>query len=178
MTTDDTGTEDTTAGEIALEELTARASFQLAELRTTTDSAAIAFRVKRAAYVRHSGRLTSEDLVIATGDGNKNCEFRHLTDVAGTSITGPDGASKPIALSRLVCGPVVNVGDPVSLVATPLTNRPVYLTTTINIQHSGYSEVGEVEFRVFAWGPNGNPRPEIPFSFRIAVPAYVDIPTE
>ena len=174
MTAEDVGAEHIATDEGTTEELAAQFDARLAELRTTTDLQAITIRTKRAAYVRHSGRVTSTEYPDPTGT-RKSCAYHSLTDVAGTGITAADGTSR-FVLSDLVCGPLTNVDDPVSLIATPRTDRPIYLTTTINVQHSNSSEVGDVEFRVFAWGPGGNPRARVPFAFRILVPGYLDIP--
>ncbi|MEM7118873.1 MAG: hypothetical protein AAF614_41030 [Chloroflexota bacterium] len=54
--------------------------------------------------------------------------------------------------------------DVISFTATPMSDRPVFLTITIENNRSSSPIVV-----VHSWHPNGNPAPEIPFSWQACV---------
>src|SRR5260221_6459549 len=107
-------------------------------------------RVRSATYQTTQGNVTTQDAVITHGDGNKVCEYSPLLDVAGYSVTGPDG-SRTLLLSRFICGPIQRVGYPVGIVATPLTDTPVWLTATGTLLPINADGSGDIEVRIYTW---------------------------
>jgi hypothetical protein len=108
--------------------------------------------------------------------GPKKCTRSWLLDVSGSQITGDDGSVRFLLTDVLCEGTEIGeLGLPIGVVATPLTNSPVWLTAgTTVIQLPDGS--GNVEIRVFAWRPGGTPSPRTWFSWRVLVPGYIQDP--
>ncbi len=86
-------------------------------------------------------------------------------DLSGGSSTSTNGR-KTWRLSDVMCLPQYqswyDIGGPISFVATPMGDKPIFLTTTINIQPSPKDLVVEV----YTWDKQGNPAPCVPFCWR------------
>jgi hypothetical protein len=95
-------------------------------------------------------------------------------DVSGGSSTSTNGR-KTWRLSDVMCLPqyesYYELGGPVSFVATPMGDKPIFLTTTVTIQSSPKDLVVEV----YTWDKQGNPAPCVPFCWRcrLAYPIIV-----
>ena len=133
------------------------------------------------AYVRienlQLGRICYRDLPGGVYPGGpKKCERSWLVDVAGSQQTGDDGTAQ-FLLSDFLCEgtEISGPSQPIGIVATPLTNSPVWLTAEATMKILPNSN-GDVEIRVFSWRPGGQPIPRIWFSWRVLVPGYIGDP--
>lgn len=127
----------------------------------------------RTAIVRNSfEQVTIQQTVLDTDDPVKHCTSMRVLEVTGNAVTSDDGSER-FALSRFVCPSLRDLGLPVTVLATARTAEPVYLTATGRLLRGFGPNAGTVigvGIRVFAWGPDGSPRPGIPFTFRVMVP--------
>lgn len=86
-------------------------------------------------------------------------------DLSGSSSTGANGR-KTWRLSDNMClygGETwYRFEGPVSFVATPVADRPTYITVTVEIQASPNDLVVEV----YSWDNHGNPSPNVRFCWR------------
>ena len=90
---------------------------------------------------------------------NNNC-----LDVNGFSITGNNGQSV-FRLTQFICPHGERYEHPISVVATPFSSKPFFLT----VLHSLINNNTDVEIRIFAWDPNGNPAAGVPVNWRCRV---------
>jgi len=87
-------------------------------------------------------------------------------DLAGVYKTGKDGRAS-WKLTDFICVDRnfrVVVDWPASFVATPISESPVYLTTSIS-----FPGLSDLLVEVFSWNPSGKPAPLIAFSWRCRV---------
>ena len=108
--------------------------------------------------------FSSEFSAGGTG-GRRECSKFDAIDIAGPSRTGDDG-KMTWRLTDFICpGGQPIIEPPASFVATPISQSPVYLTTTIDFLDPPRDLVVEV----FTWGSDGSSAPRIPFSWRCRV---------
>ena len=103
----------------------------------------------------------------------KRCEYnKQVIDISGSNATNNQG--EMIWKLREVIDPCDDgLGlfcDPYSFVATPISNKPVFIT----VQRLGLSALGascskDVVFKIFSWDSKGNPAPGIGFYWRCRV---------
>ena len=94
----------------------------------------------------------------------KRCFLRKTLDVSGLEVTGPNG-QKVIELTLFICPVDGKFSFPINVVATPISQDPVYVTVQQQIIKNG----GDVQITVFAWDASGAPAPKIPFNWRCRV---------
>jgi hypothetical protein len=86
-------------------------------------------------------------------------------DLSGGSLTDPAGRMT-WRLSNFVCPPEALVPDfPVSFVATPLSDKPGYITVK-NVA----LEANDVTIDVYSWDSHGNPAASMFFYWRCRIP--------
>lgn len=101
---------------------------------------------------------------------------RNVLDVSGFGVVGSDGIAK-LALSDFHCyfPPPDNfpggwaADTPVNVTATARGSAPAYLTTETVLGPGPAGRPGlrfDVLITVFAWKPNGRPRPGVSFDWR------------
>jgi hypothetical protein len=100
------------------------------------------------------------------------CLDAKVIDISGRAATGADGRTEWKLRDFIVpCdGDFDEFDRPMSFVATPHSSTPVYLTITHadSIFHPFPSN--DVVVEVFTWDKDGNPAPNITFSWRCRVP--------
>ncbi len=94
------------------------------------------------------------------------CEHNFQSvDLSGSSSTDANG-KKTWRLSDHMCLPEYEswyaLAGPVSFVATPVTDKPTYITNTVKIQSSPKDLIVEV----YSWDKQGNPSPNMVFCWR------------
>ncbi len=114
-------------------------------------------------------KLRPEEVISEFGGGSTvrrtQCDPTEAIDIAGQSRTGDNG-KMTWRLTDFICpGGQPIVEPPASFVATPISQSPVYLTTTIEFPDPPRDLVVEV----FTWDPGGSSAPRIPFSWRCRV---------
>ena len=104
--------------------------------------------------------------------GNTKCIQDQAIDIAGQSQTGDDG-TMTWRLTDFICrsANTTLVEPPASFVATPISQSPVYLTTTIEFPEPAAEDESSRDLivEVFTWDPGGSSAPRIPFSWRCRV---------
>jgi hypothetical protein len=99
------------------------------------------------------------------------CSLTYTCDIGGVSSTFDDG-KRVFRLSDFICQWVwvrpVGFVEPVNVVATPRTDRPVFLTMTYAPvpPDPQVAYIPDVQITVFAWGANGAPAPNVEFDWR------------
>lgn len=94
----------------------------------------------------------------------KTCRPSRLLDVNGFAHTGSNGQGV-LQLTRFVCLPVsqtLTFVYPITVVATPLSSKPCFLTIIRSLVNNG----ADVEIKVFSWNANGAVEPNISFDWR------------
>jgi hypothetical protein len=89
-------------------------------------------------------------------------------DLSGGSYTDSSGRMT-WRLSNFVCAPEGGpaVDFPVSFVATPLSDKPAYIT----VKYVGLGpQPGDIAIDVFSWDAQGNPAPSTSFYWRCRLP--------
>jgi len=114
-------------------------------------------------------KLRPEEVISEFGGGSTvrraQCDPTEAIDIAGQSRTGDNG-KMTWRLTDFICpGGQPIVEPPASFVATPISQSPVYLTTTIEFPDPPRDLVVEV----FTWAPGGSSAPRISFSWRCRV---------
>jgi hypothetical protein len=87
-----------------------------------------------------------------------------VLDVHGFSSTGGDGKIV-LSLREFICVPVpsaIAFSNPASVVATPRSEGPVFLTTSHVVTPANFTDV---QITVFAWNTNGQPAPDVHFDW-------------
>ena len=119
---------------------------------------------KAASWNIEEGSVTSKSFIVA----RKFCQPEKLLDVGGYWWTGSTGTAK-FLLKDFICLSQISFDYPINVVATPLGERPAFLTLKHNLVMSGTSAI-DVEIEVFTWDANGAPLPKISFDWRCRVP--------
>jgi hypothetical protein len=97
----------------------------------------------------------------------KFCSDARLMDVTGQSVTAGTGAVT-FLLSSFICATQLSVLPPVNLVATPVSGRPVYVTTQYKLVPNPAvpGAFTDLEITLMAWSPGGSPEPEVVIDWR------------
>lgn len=99
------------------------------------------------------------------------CFRNNGIDLSGGSFTGSNGRMT-WRLLNFVCPETVAerggfpINFPMSFVATPLTDKPCYIT----VKFIPSTVPNDVVFEVFSWNRNGQPAPKTPFEWRVRIP--------
>ena len=92
-----------------------------------------------------------------------------LFEATGASSTLADGR-RMFQASDVVCsqGASFGFGEPINVVATPLSESPIFLTMTYSLIQQGPdpSFVPDVQMTAFTWNPDGSPAPNVMFDWR------------
>src|SRR5689334_15577543 len=96
------------------------------------------------------------------------CYDSDALDVSGFSQTGANGQAI-FRLTSFLCRATQTFILPINVLATPISQQPVFLTVTHVLVNNG----GDVEITVFSWDANGAPAPEVAFDWRCRVPIFV-----
>jgi len=103
------------------------------------------------------------------------CRSARLLDISGLATTDNNG-QRVFKLSEFICysyPPTANrFQQPINVVATPRSITPCFLTVAYSLVNTDALKAVDVEIRVFTWGANGAPAPNVGFDWR----CRVDIP--
>ena len=118
------------------------------------------------------GHVASRRVFSPTSPLPVSCTTSILLDITGSTTTPPSG-NATFLISSFLCnttgGGFITYGEPVSIVATPASVRPVFLTVSHSFVTTS-SNTNELSVNVFAWDPNGTPAPGVQFHWRCRVP--------
>jgi hypothetical protein len=108
---------------------------------------------------------------------SRSCAASELLDVSSSSTTGSTG-SVTLLINDFICPNDVGriYGEPVNIVATPVSTTPVYVTIThslVTIPPSTF--VQNVQINIFTWDAKGAPAPNVTVNWRCRVPDFVII---
>jgi hypothetical protein len=92
------------------------------------------------------------------------CYQARLLDVSGIATTGNDGKSR-FRLTDFLCHTGETFGEPINVVATPLSSTPCFLT----VIHSLVNDGADVEIQVSTWDASGTAAPTVSFDWRCRV---------
>jgi hypothetical protein len=97
----------------------------------------------------------------------KFCSDTRLMDVTGQAATAGNGAVT-FLLSSFICATQLSVLPPVNLVATPVSTRPVYVTTEYKLVPNPAVPGAfiDLEITLMAWSTGGSPAPEVAIDWR------------
>ena len=113
----------------------------------------------------HLDEVFSPEFSAGGTGGRRECSQFGAIDIAGPSQTGDDG-KMTWRLTDFICpGGEPIVEPPASFVATPISQSPVFLTTTIEFP----DPPSDLIVTVFTWDSAGSSAPRIPFSWRCRV---------
>lgn len=92
-------------------------------------------------------------------------------DVWGNSMTGANGQMTWRLLTYAKCKPGfsnLHLGDPISFVATPMTDKPIHLTVTLKFEPvpNIRLKLKDLVVEVYSWDKQGNPAPNIAYCWR------------
>lgn len=137
------------------------------EVQATPDQLAIfSFPVGAASFERESQVLFRR--IIFPG---KFCSTPiTLLDVSGRTATGADGTST-FLLSSFICSDFNSFSEPVSVLATPKTTSPFFVTLTHELvtDPNNATSFNDVRIKAFVWDANGAAAPNIVFDWRCRV---------
>jgi hypothetical protein len=102
------------------------------------------------------------------------CELTRLLDLMGFSRTGNDG-SVIVHVREFVCWDEWKIGseDQVWVVATARSTEPAFLTHVVQVPQVGPQPTPitlDLQLRVFSWDAAGQPKPNVPFTWRAVFP--------
>lgn len=92
------------------------------------------------------------------------CSANRVIDVSGFATTGQNGQFT-FMLTNFLCPAREIYSYPISVIATPKSPKPFFLT----VQHDIVNNGADVTITVFAWKPNGTPAPDVTFNWRCRV---------
>jgi hypothetical protein len=99
----------------------------------------------------------------------KTCQPLPLLDVSGFSQTDSSGRVK-LRLTDFICLDRISMEMPINLIATPLSEQPVFLTVLNSLMMNPTNTFGiDVNFQVFTWDAKGAAAPNIRFNWRCRV---------
>jgi hypothetical protein len=111
------------------------------------------------------GFVTSRHILI----NRKFCHELPLLDVSGGGVTG-NGGKMQLRLTDFICLSRISMETPINLIATPLTERPVFLTVLQSLMMDPTNTFGvDVNMVFFTWEAGGAPAPNVPFNWRCRV---------
>jgi hypothetical protein len=97
----------------------------------------------------------------------KSCRSCRLLDVSGFAQT-LDNGNNVLHLTRFICLPAretLTFVHPITVLATPLSSKPCFLTVKRTLVNDG----ADVEISVFSWNTDGTAAPNISFDWRCRV---------
>src|SRR5215211_4662415 len=110
----------------------------------------------------------SEDAVITSRNliapRPNRCYGSRLLDVSGIATTGSDGTTR-FRLTDFICHTGENFGQPINVVATPLSSTACFVT----VIHTLVDDGADVEIQVWSWDAGGAPAPAVWFDWRCRV---------
>ena len=124
-------------------------------------AARIRFTYAVASSSSEDGITTLRDLVVVSPN---RCYRTRLLDVGGFATTGGDGKSQ-FRLTEFICHTGERFGQPINVVATPLSSEPCLLT----LRHTLVNDGEDVEIQVWSWDTGGKPAPTVSFDWRCRV---------
>jgi hypothetical protein len=109
------------------------------------------------------GSVTYRHIVLP----RKFCSAARLMDVTGQAATAGNGAVT-FLLSSFICATQLSVLPPVNLVATPVSTRPVSVTTEYKLVPNPAvpGAFTDLEITLMAWSTGGSPAPEVAIDWR------------
>lgn len=102
-------------------------------------------------------------------------EDKQVIDMSGSSRTDLNGRTTWRFTNYIHAKTSIyefyNLDRPVSFVATPIADKPTYLTTVIKFEESQKhpGRITELVVEVYSWDKQGNPSPYVGFSWRCRV---------
>ena len=124
-------------------------------------AARIRFTYAVASKVSEDCTTTLRDLVVPRPN---QCYDARLLDVGGYATTGDDGRTQ-FRLTEFICHTGERFGQPINVVATPLSSEPCLLT----LRHTLVNNGEDVEIQVWSWDTGGKPAPTVSFDWRCRV---------
>jgi hypothetical protein len=110
---------------------------------------------------------------------SKDCSIVHLLEATGVSSTLADG-KRVFQVSDVVCpqGVLWAFGEPINVVATPLSESPIFRTMTYSLIQQGPdpSFVPDVQMTAFTWNADGSPAPNVMFDWRCRAVVLSNLP--
>ncbi len=99
----------------------------------------------------------------------KFCPKQPLLDVSGSGTTDSAGQLK-LRLTDFICLTRITVETPINLLATPVWEKPVFVTVLQSLVLGPSGTFGvDVNMTFFTWGPGGTRAGNIPFNWRCRV---------
>ena len=92
------------------------------------------------------------------------CFDSRVVDVSGFATTGTNGQSV-FRLTKFICPAAEIYGPPINVVATPISDKPFFLT----VMHKLVNSNKDVEITVFSWDAAGARTPGVQFNWRCRV---------
>jgi hypothetical protein len=111
------------------------------------------------------GRTTQRSLIVFRPN---RCFTSNAVDISGFTQTQANG-QVVFRLSSFLCQVTQNFTLPINVLATPISQKPVFLT----VMHTLVNNGGDVEITVFAWDANGAPAPNVAFNWRCRVTSFI-----
>lgn len=106
-------------------------------------------------------RTTRMNTVASTPN---QCFDSRVVDVSGFAATGLGGQAV-FRLTKFICPAAEIYGPPVNVVATPISDKPFFLT----VLHKLVNSNKDVEITVFSWDAAGARAPGVQFNWRCRV---------
>ncbi len=125
------------------------------------ETARIRFIHAVASSTSDDGTTTLRNLIVPRPN---SCYGTRYLDVAGFATTGSDG-TRQFRLTDFLCHTGERFGQPINVVATPLSDRPRFLT----LRHTLVNDGEDVEIQVWSWDTGGTPAASVSFDWRCRV---------
>jgi hypothetical protein len=106
-------------------------------------------------------RTTQRSVLVARPN---RCTDSRVFDVSGFAQTQANG-QVVFKLSSFLCPANEIFSFPVNVLATPISQKPFFLT----VMHTLVNDGTDVEITVFSWDANGAPVPNVTFNWRCRV---------
>ena len=106
-------------------------------------------------------RTTQRSILVARPN---RCTDSRVIDVSGFAQTQANG-QVVFKLSSFLCPANEIYSLPINVLATPISQKPVFVT----VMHTLINNGSDVEITVFSWDPNGAPAPGVTFNWRCRV---------
>ena len=135
------------------------------------------WRMRTSAFnLMSDGSLTVRDDSVVTNDPMCYHNFNSI-DLSGGSITDATGRTTWRLLNTVCLEDVPQGGFlidyPISFVATPISDKPGYITVK---QVLPSPQPNDVFIEVYSWDKAGEPAPSMPFYWRCRIPLTIIIP--
>lgn len=132
------------------------------------------WRVRTCAYSFEDPNLglTIKEVSTIFPDSGRCIHGFDAIDLSGGSVTDSAGRMTWRMLDFVCPDRDLQVDFPVSFVATPISDKPAYMT----VKFTGLeSQPNNVVFEVYSWDSQGNPAPLVYFYFRCKIPLVITI---